>query len=173
MPLSSQRRRIGRIALYPPLFLLGLLILVYNPISVRLMTVGTAVVYKLDSQIFYRLIQAESRFRSCAVSPNSAIGLGQVKESTARYIHVKYRRGMLFVPFYNLKISARYLSYLREQFAGNWTLVLAAYNWGESNVALRMRGVRIDPAADYRERFSDVPETYHYINKILPPVKKA
>ncbi|HPH61412.1 MAG TPA: lytic transglycosylase domain-containing protein, partial [Candidatus Syntrophosphaera sp.] len=82
-------------------------------------------------------------------------------------------RGMLYFPHYNLSISARYLKYLRERFDNNWTLVLAAYNWGESNVGRRMRGIRIDPEADYRERFSDIRETYGYINKIMPPAKKA
>ncbi|MBW6513504.1 MAG: transglycosylase SLT domain-containing protein [Candidatus Syntrophosphaera sp.] len=173
MPARKSKGRARRIFYLPLILLLALLILVYNPVSVRLMTVGVAVWYGLDPGIFYRLINAESRFRSFAVSPSAAIGLGQVKESTAQYIHVKHRRGMLFVPFYNLRMSARYLRYLQKQFSDNWSLVLAAYNWGENNVARAMRGIEIDPEADYRERFSDVPETYHFINKILPAAKKA
>lgn len=173
MPARKNKGRTRRIIYIPLVLLLLLLILAYNPISVRLMTVGVAVWYGIDPAMFYRLINAESRFRSFAVSPSAAIGLGQVKESTAEYIHMKHRRGMLFVPFYNLKISARYLRYLHKQFLGNWSLVLAAYNWGENNVARVMRGIQIDPDADYRERFSDVPETYHFINKILPASKKA
>lgn len=167
---SVTRRRI----LYLPLvLLLALLILIYNPVSVRLMTLGTAVAHGLDPGIFYRLVNTESRFRSFAVSPAKAIGLGQVRESTAKYVHMSHRRGMLYFPPYNLNISARYLKYLRERFDHNWTLVLAAYNWGESNVERRMNGIKIDPEADYRERFSDIRETYGYINKIMPPTKKA
>lgn len=166
---GSSRRALGGLLI----LLLALLILVYNPVSIRIMTVGVAIWHGLDPAMFYRLIRAESNFRSLAVSPSSAIGLGQVKESTAEYIHMKHRRGMLFVPFYNLRLSAKYIKYLQRQFNGNWSLVLAAYNWGETNVQRRMQGVRIDPDTDYRGRFADILETYHYLNKILPPAKKA
>ncbi|MDZ4182186.1 MAG: lytic transglycosylase domain-containing protein [Candidatus Cloacimonadaceae bacterium] len=153
--------------------LLVLLITLYNPVSVRLMTVGVAVWYGIDPVIFYRLIRTESAFRSFAVSPRSAIGLGQIRESTAYYIHDKHKRGMLFIPFYNLRLSAQYIKYLSKRFDGNWTLILAAYNWGETRVSRRMRNTDIDPDQDYRHRFKDIPETYNYINKILPPAKKA
>jgi len=173
MPKRKTKSRMRRILRLPLVLLLVLLILIYNPISVRLMTITIAVIHGIDPGIFYRLVHTESRFRSLAVSSSSAIGLGQVKESTAEYIHVKHRRGMLFLPFYNLRISARYLRYLQERFDGNWSLVLAAYNWGENNVQKRMAGISIDPQADYSERFSDIPETYNYINNILPESKKA
>jgi soluble lytic murein transglycosylase len=155
------------------LTLLILLILVYNPISVRLMTVGVAVYYGLDPVIFYRLIRAESSFRSFAISQAQAIGLGQIRESTAFYIHKEHKRGWLFVPFYNLKLAAKYLVYLRQRFNGNWSLTLAAYNWGETNVDNRIGKLKIEPNQDYRHRFKDVPETYNYISKIVPAKNKA
>ncbi len=173
MPVKTKPGRSRRLLIGLLLLLLVFLILVYNPVSVRIMTVGVAVAYNIDPVLFYRLIRAESNFRSLAVSPSTAIGLGQIKESTAEYIHVKHRRGMLFVPFYNLRISAKYIKYLHRQFHGNWSLVLAAYNWGETNVTRRMKGVRIESEADYRQRFADILETYHYINKVLPPPKKT
>lgn len=151
--------------------LLLLAILLYNPISVRVMTIGVAVWYGIEPGIFYRLIRTESNFRSFAVSPRSAIGLGQIRESTASYIHEKHRRGMLFVPMYNLRLSAKYLKYLRQRFNDNWTLTLAAYNWGETNVSKRMRRVKVKADEDYRGYFRDIPETYNYINKILPDTK--
>ncbi len=148
-------------------FLLLALILVYNPISVRLMTVGMAVYYDIDPGIFYRLIRVESSFRSFAISRQQAIGLGQMIESTAYYVHKKHKRGLLFVPFYNLRLSAKYIKYLQGRYNDNWSLVLAAYNWGETNVDRRIKGIKIDPKKDYRERFRDVRETYQYIDKIL------
>jgi soluble lytic murein transglycosylase len=172
MPKRIKKSRTRRVLVAIPVLLLLFLILIYNPVSIRLMTVGTAVWYGLDPLVFYRLIRTESNFRSLAVSPSSAIGLGQIQESTAQYIHVKHRRGMLFVPFYNLRLAAQYIKYLQGQFNGNWSLVLAAYNWGETNVTRRMAGTNPDREADYRERFRDVPETWHFINKILPPAKK-
>jgi soluble lytic murein transglycosylase len=172
MPPRKSKGRTRRLAVSLLVLLLLSFILLYNPVSVRLMTVGVAVWHGIDPVIFYRLIRVESNFRSFAVSPSSAIGLGQIRESTAQYIHVKHRRGMLFVPIYNLRMSARYLKYLSRQFNGNWSLILAAYNWGETNVARRMRGIAVEPGADYRSRFKDIPETYGYINKILPPQKR-
>lgn len=155
------------------LVLLVLLILVYNPVSVRVMTVGVAVYYGLDPAIFYRLIRAESSFRSFAVSNAQAIGLGQIRESTAFYIHKKHKRGWLFVPVYNLKLAAKYLVYLKNRYNNNWSLTLAAYNWGETNVSKRIGKQPIDRDKDYRYRFRDIPETYNYIGKILPPKNKA
>lgn len=153
--------------------LLMLVILTYNPVSVRLMTVGIAVYYKIDPGIFYRLIRTESGFRSFAVSRAQAIGLGQMQEKTAGYIHKDHKRGMLFVPMYNLKLSAKYLHYLLDKYENNWSLVLAAYNWGETNVSRRFAGVNIEEKKNYREHFRDVPETFQYIGKILSPRKKA
>ena len=153
--------------------LLLLIVLIYNPISVRLMAVGIAIVHDLDAGIFYRLIRTESAFRSFAISRASAIGLGQVKEDTAFYINQKHRRGLLFLPPYNLNLSAKYLKYLHKKYQGNWSLVLAAYNWGETKVSKRIKGRKIEVDKDYRRLFLDIPETYKYIEKIMGPIKKA
>lgn len=171
--MKKKKRKHGSAAIISMvvLALLILLILVYNPISVRVMTVGVAVYYGIDPAIFYRLIKTESSFRTFAVSPSQAIGLGQILEPTAHYIHKEHKRGLLFVPFYNLRLSAKYILYLKKRYNGNWSLVLAAYNWGETKVSNRMEGTKIDRDADYRNRFRDIPETYNYIGKILPPKK--
>ncbi len=153
--------------------LLLLVILTYNPVSVRIMTVGVAVYYKIDPALFYRLIRTESNFRSFAISRKQAIGLGQMQENTAYYINHDHKRGLLFVPPYNLKISAIYLRYLQAKYDDNWSLTLAAYNWGETNVSRRLGGHKIEPKTNYQERFRDIPETYNYIGKILPNRKKA
>lgn len=170
---SRARSRTRQLVIGLAVLLLVFLILIYNPVSVRLMTVGTAVWHGLDPVLFYRLIRTESSFRSFAVSPKNAIGLGQIKESTAFYIHEKHKRGMLFVPFYNLRLSAKYIKYLLKRYDGNWSLALAAYNWGETRVSKRIGKVQIEPKADYRNRFRDIPETYNYIGKIMGPPKKA
>jgi len=166
---SSSTKRIISVLLV----LLVLLILLYNPVSIRIMTVGVAIWHGLDPVIFYRLIRTESSFRSFAVSDAQAIGLGQIRESTAQYIHKEHKRGLLFVPLYNLNLAAKYLKYLLKRYDGNWSLALAAYNWGETNVSSRFRKVSIDPQKDYRSRFKDIPETYHYIGKILTQKNKA
>lgn len=155
------------------LILLILLILIYNPISLRLATIGVAVYYGINPVVFYRLIKTESSFRSFAISDAQAIGLGQIRESTAFYIHKDHKRGYLFLPLYNLKLAAKYLIYLKDRYKGNWSLTLAAYNWGESNVNRRIYGIQIDKDKDYRSCFQDIPETRSYISKILYPKNKA
>lgn len=155
------------------LVLFILLILVYNPISLRLTTIGVAIYYGLNPVVFYRVIKTESSFRSFAISDAQAIGLGQIKESTAFYIHKDHKRGYLFLPVYNLKLAAKYLVYLKNRYNSNWSLTLAAYNWGESNVNRRLKGIEIEKDKDYRSLFRDIPETYSYITKILYHKNKA
>ena len=169
----KKSKRTTKGLIYPISALLLLVILIYNPVSVRIMTVGVAIYYKLNPVVFYRLIKTESAFRSLAVSPRHAIGLGQVKQSTAHYLVDGHDPKLLYTPLYNLKTSAKYLLYLKSRFKGNWSLMLAAYNWGETAVSRRMRNVAISPKEDYRDRFKDVPETYNYIAKVLGPPKKA
>lgn len=171
MPKSRSKARRWQVPLI--ILLLLAVVLIYNPVSIRVMTVGVAVYYGLDPGIFYRLIRTESGFRSFAISRARAIGLGQIREDTAFYIHKEHKRGLLFVPFYNLRLSAKYLKYLQKRYAQNWSLILAAYNWGETNVSKRISGQVIDPDKNYRELFRDIPETYRYIGKILPERKKA
>ena len=67
------------------LVLFILLILVYNPISLRFTTIGVAIYYGLNPVIYYRLIKRKF-FRSFATS-DAAYWFGQIKESTAFYIH--------------------------------------------------------------------------------------
>ena len=169
----SARRRATRTFYFVLAVILMTISLVYNPISVRLMTVGVAVYYRLNPVIFYRLIRVESSFRSLAVSHREAVGLGQVRRSTAHYLNEDHEPKMLYSPLYNLKVSAKYLIYLRKRFHNKWSLVLAAYNWGETHVSRRIGDLEIDPAEDYRNRFRDIPETYGYIGKILGPAKKT
>ena len=140
------------------MLVLAVIVLFYNPVSLRLMTLGYAIYYKLDPVKFYRLIGAESSFRSLAVSTQQAIGLGQVKEGTAGYINTSHKRGLLFLPFYNLKISALYMRYLLARYNHNWSLALAAYNWGETNVDKRIKDISINSDKNYAYLFYDIPK---------------
>jgi soluble lytic murein transglycosylase len=162
----AKKQTLNKLLLRILLTLLILIILFYNPVSVRIMTLGVAIYYKLEPGKFYRLVRTESSFRSLAVSHQSAIGLGQIKESTAAYISLNHKRGLLFVPIYNLKISALYLRYLLKRYNDNWSLALAAYNWGETNVDRRIKGRSIVSGQNYANLFSDIPETREFIKKI-------
>ena len=145
------------------------IIIIYNPLSARLMTLAVAAAHDLDGELFYRLIDAESSFRSLAYSRNKAIGLGQVQDKTAQYIYPHYVSGMLWFPPTNLHISAIYFKYLLKKYRGNISFALAAYNWGEANVDRKIReeGVMINPETNYRYLFRNVPETYFFIRNVI------
>ncbi|MCD4829403.1 MAG: transglycosylase SLT domain-containing protein [Candidatus Cloacimonetes bacterium] len=145
------------------------LMLLFNPLSLRLMTLLTAITYGLHPDIYYRQIAAESSFRPFVVSSVGAVGLGQVLPGTSRYVCKFCPKFLLFFPPVNLAISAAYTRYLVNKYSDNTSLMLAAYNWGETRVdrRLRQRLPSIDPNADYRWLFADIPETYTFISRVL------
>jgi soluble lytic murein transglycosylase-like protein len=147
--------------------ILTLVILIYNPFTVRIMAIFMARAYHLNSHHFYKLIQQESSFRSLAISRQKALGPGQVKEGTARYLDGKYRKGMLYFPYYNLKIAAQYTRYLLDKYHHNWSLTIAAYNWGETNVDKKVSGLVIQPDVNYLDLFENVRETKNLITHVL------
>lgn len=160
------KKRLVQIAFYLLLFLL----IFNNPISARVYTVFIAVYYDLNPSIFYKQIASESSFRSQAYSRVGAIGLGQIRKQTADYLEPnKPNHILLWIPIHNLKISAKYTKYLLKKYHGNYSLALAAYNWGESNVDKRLRKKRviINPDNNYRYLFEDIYETNSFIKKIL------
>ena len=154
--------------LYKTIFwLIIFLILLYNPLSARLYTLMSAIFFHLDVDLFYHTIQAESSFRSLAISKQKAIGLGQMKISTADYIQPKWGKIFVWIPPLNTYLSAKYMNYLLQKYNQNWSVALAAYNWGETNVDRRMKKKTIDPQKNYHFLFSDIPETSFYLQKIL------
>ncbi len=144
-------------------------VIIFNPISSRIMTLIIAVGNKIDSQIFYRQIEAESSFIPWAYSKQGAIGLGQILPITASYIAPVYIKGMLWIPFINLQIAAKYEKYLLEKFNNNWSLTLGAYNWGETNVMkkIKQENITIQKDVDYSYLFENIPETRNYLKKIM------
>ncbi|MCD4818445.1 MAG: lytic transglycosylase domain-containing protein [Candidatus Cloacimonetes bacterium] len=148
-------------------FLLILIIIIFNPISARFFTIITALSFRLDVENYYNVIERESSFRCFALSPKKAIGLGQVQGATAKYIQPHLPKIMLWFPPTNLYISGKYMRYLLKKYNNNWSLALAAYNWGETNVSKRIGKMKIVSEKNYKNMFKDISETYSYINKIL------
>ncbi len=101
----------------------------------------------------------ESGFNPKAVSPKGASGLMQLMPATA----ASYGVTDLFDPLQNLRAGARHLRGLLDEFDGDLTLALAAYNAGSFAVR-RHRGV---PA---------YPETRNYVARVrghLAPRKRS
>lgn len=105
----------------------------------------------LNPALLAAMARAESAFDSEAVSPKGARGLMQVMPATGRRFGAE--PAQLFDPQVNLDAAGRYLAWLRERFADDLDLILAAYNAGEATV----------------DRYEGVPpyrETREYIRRV-------
>jgi len=126
--------------------------------------------YTLDPYLVVALIREESAFGERAVSRAGAVGLMQLLPRTADQI-VNAAGGTggsvsLESPATNIKLGTRYLATMLEEFKGNWTLALAAYNAGPHHVRrwLETRGYRSDD-----EFIEEIPflETQQYVKRVL------
>lgn len=104
----------------------------------------------LDPLLIESVVRQESGFRPDAVSPVGAQGLMQLMPETAELV------GCLdpFHPRQNVAGGSQYLAWQLQDFGGDMTLALAAYNAGPAAV----------------RRWGGVPpyaETHHYIREVL------
>ncbi len=122
----------------------------------------------LRPSLVYSVMKAESNFNEEAVSPAGAIGVMQLKPSTAEYIcereNIAYDASRLKDGAYNVALGCKYLAYLMERFPVQETAV-AAYNAGEGTVSGWLRDPKY--SAD-GETLTDIPysETRGYVKKI-------
>lgn len=98
-----------------------------------------AVQHRLDPLLIVSIIQAESHFAQTARSPVGAVGLMQIMPQTAidcaRSLKIReFRLNDLYVPEVNIRIGVFHLARLRQEFRGNETLMLAAWNAGREPV---------------------------------------
>jgi len=113
----------------------------------------------VDPRIFSRLIQKESNFRHEEVSPVGAAGAAQLMPETAAWLSKKYNIPLETVqkdPYTNMKVGARYLAELTDQFGGNYAKGLAAYNMGPGALQSYLNGKQGLPS-----------ETRNYVYGIL------
>jgi len=111
------------------------------------------------------LIRQESAFESTALSRAGAVGLMQLMPKTAskmaRQMKLRYARGRLTDPGYNLQLGSRYLAGL-IQALGTPEEALAAYNAGEDRVAQWKAGQNYLETAEFVESIP-FTETREYV----------
>jgi peptidoglycan DL-endopeptidase CwlO len=85
--------------------------------------------YGLPPGLLSRVAYQESRYNPKAKSPAGALGLMQFMPATAKDFGIDP-----WNPEQSIWAAAQYLSQLYKRF-GNWKEAVAAYNWGQGNVA--------------------------------------
>jgi len=124
----------------------------------------------LDPALIAGVIYAETKFQP-RDSAAGAVGLMQVMPQTALYL--AHRSGAttfttadLTNPRVNIAYGSYYLRYLLDEYHGNRTLALAAYNGGESNVDQWVAQAKADGES---LTVVDIPfpETRAYVTRVL------
>jgi soluble lytic murein transglycosylase-like protein len=109
---------------------------------------------ELQVKLVRAVIEQESGFRPCAVSPKGAQGLMQLMPATASELNVKD----VLDPKENVAAGAKYLKQLLDKYKGDYKLALAAYNAGTA-------------AVDAASGVPDIQETRDYVDAILKKIK--
>jgi soluble lytic murein transglycosylase len=116
---------------------------------------------KLPIELVLALIQVESSGYNFAVSAVGAMGLMQLMPATAEGVARRSGRrwegsATLFDPVLNVRLGVLYLRELVDRY-GSVTTALAAYNWGPTRIAERLRQGQPVPAL-YAQRVLSVYE---------------
>jgi soluble lytic murein transglycosylase len=121
--------------------------------------------YKFDPLFVMALVKVESGFLHDARSHRGAVGLMQLMPDTA--VEMARREGLPLVsggledPEVNIHLGIFYLSLLRQEFQGDTTAILAAYNAGPSNA----RAWRRNPPL--RVENIPFPETRTFVRRVM------
>ncbi len=89
--------------------------------------------YGVPVALVRAVVERESNWRVCTVSPKGAVGLMQLMPATAQRLGVKDRCNIN----QNISGGVRYLSWLMQRFPNDFRLVAAAYYAGEGIVGRR------------------------------------
>ena len=128
----------------------------------------------IDSALLASVANVESGFKKDAISSKGAVGIMQIKPSTAKWVAQKYKKSYeeerLNDELYNIMLGGYYLSYLIDYFQ-DVNLGICAYNAGQGNVSgwlknkeYSLDGKKLDkiPFKETREYLSKVNKNYYY-----------
>jgi soluble lytic murein transglycosylase len=130
---------------------------------------------KVEQALAHAVIRQESEFRPEAISPAGARGLMQIMPATAkqvaREVGVKYNKGKLLEPEYNMKLGTHYLRQMIRKYNGSYIMAVAAYNAGMHRVDRWVidngdpRKANVD-AVDWIEKIP-FGETRNYVQRVM------
>ncbi len=125
----------------------------------------------LDPYMVAALIRQESEFDPQALSAKHAYGLTQVEPATGRLLARRagirhFSNRALFQPAVNLKLGARYLRALLDQWNGKWEQALASYNAGKSRVTDWITWNQYQEPVEFVESIP-FTETREYVEAVL------
>ena len=89
--------------------------------------------YRLPVALVEAVVERESNWHPCAISPKGAVGLMQLMPMTAERLGVRDRCSI----DQNVSGGVRHLAWLVQRFSGDFRLALAAYYAGEDIVTRR------------------------------------
>jgi membrane-bound lytic murein transglycosylase MltF len=89
---------------------------------------------RIDPEVAFGLVRAESSFKNTSTSEVGAVGLTQLMPRTAQFLEPGVSRAQLREPGTNLRIGFGYLRSLIDKYGGDENLALLAYNRGPGTV---------------------------------------
>ena len=110
--------------------------------------------HQVDSKLLRGVIEQESGYRACAISPKGAKGLMQLMPATID----EFKVDNAFDPQQNIEAGATFLRQLLDRYKGDLKLALAAYNAGAGNV-------------DKTGGIPDIKETQDYVEGIMKKMR--
>jgi len=129
--------------------------------------------YDVDRRLVASVINAESSFRSNAVSNKGAVGLMQIMPATAEWaaqkMKIEFTQESLTDPEINVLIGTWYLNYLLNKFKDLKT-ALIAYNAGEGKVTTWLADDRFAVATNAGHSVltsCPYPATNRYVEKVM------
>jgi hypothetical protein len=105
---------------------------------------------EIDPALIRGVMEQESAFRPCAVSPKGAMGLMQLMPATATQLGVRDP----FDPGQSVDAGARFLKQLLQSYGGDIPMALGAYNAGPGKV-------------NEANGIPPIPETLEYIRRVM------